>query len=358
MNYHAKIERYESEGRERLLDENDAETRDIKEKSQRVEAQKEGVAREIHSIKDEIAQQEVRQRELNDNIKLMETENQITSLDESIKQLRGQLSQFGDYQEVVRKRGDLQARVDELRKDKALFEGRLKGFEDEVKRCQRELRSSMYSEAETKHQKKMIEVKTTELANQDLDKYYKALDRAIMRYHGLKLEEINKIIKEYWVKTYKGNDIDTIEVQAEEEEESGASKSRRNFNYRVAMVKGSVTLDMRGRCSAGQKVLASLIIRLALAETFCLNCGILALDEPTTNLDERNIESLANGLKDIIQLRQHQRNFQLIVITHDEEFVRALGRSDFVDYYFRVYKDEDGNSKIHRQQTGGEDEEE
>jgi hypothetical protein len=48
---------------------------------------------------------------------------------------------------------------------------------------------------------------------------------------------------------------------------------------------GGVELDMRGRCSAGQKVLACLVIRLALAETFCLNCGILALDEPTTNLD-------------------------------------------------------------------------
>jgi DNA repair protein RAD50 len=59
------------------------------------------------------------------------------------------------------------------------------------------------------------------------------------------------------------------------------------------MLKDNVALDMRGRCSAGQKVLASLIIRLALAETFCLNCGILTLDEPTTNLDEENIESLA-----------------------------------------------------------------
>lgn len=51
------------------------------------------------------------------------------------------------------------------------------------------------------------------------------------------------------------------------------------------MYSGSAELEMRGRCSAGQKVLACLIIRLALAETFCLNCGILALDEPTTNLD-------------------------------------------------------------------------
>jgi DNA repair protein RAD50 len=54
---------------------------------------------------------------------------------------------------------------------------------------------------------------------------------------------------------------------------------------RVVMYSGGAELEMRGRCSAGQKVLACLIIRLALAETFCLNCGILALDEPTTNLD-------------------------------------------------------------------------
>ena len=39
------------------------------------------------------------------------------------------------------------------------------------------------------------------------------------------------------------------------------------------MRKGDTELDMRGRCSAGQKVLASLVLRLALAETFGLNCG-------------------------------------------------------------------------------------
>lgn len=70
----------------------------------------------------------------------------------------------------------------------------------------------------------------------------------------------------------------------------------------VAMVKGTTELDMRGRCSAGQKVLASIIIRLALAETFCLTSGLLALDEPTTNLDRDNVEGLAQALTDIIKL--------------------------------------------------------
>ena len=67
------------------------------------------------------------------------------------------------------------------------------------------------------------------------------------------------------------------------------------------MVKGNTELDMRGRCSAGQKVLASIIIRLALAETFCLTSGLLALDEPTTNLDRDNVEGLAHALIDIIK---------------------------------------------------------
>ena len=62
------------------------------------------------------------------------------------------------------------------------------------------------------------------------------------------------------------------------------------------MIKRGVELDMRGRCSAGQKVLASIIIRIALAEAFSSKCGIIALDEPTTNLDEANISALAETL--------------------------------------------------------------
>lgn len=154
-----------------------------------------------------------------------------------------------------------------------------------------------------------------------------------MKFHSMKMEEINKTIKELWMKTYKGGgthsmcvsrigcilftDIDTIEIRSDDElEEPGTIRTRRIYHYRVStstgalvcveplqvvMVKGGMALDMRGRCSAGQKVLASIIIRLALAETFCLNCGLLALDEPTTNLDSDNISGLAEALADILR---------------------------------------------------------
>lgn len=92
-----------------------------------------------------------------------------------------------------------------------------------------------------------------------------------------------------WQQTYRGADIDYIHIIADAE--------ARSYNYRVVMNSNGVDLDMRGRCSAGQKVLACLIIRLALADIFCDNCGILALDEPTTNLDAANSRSLAEALR-------------------------------------------------------------
>jgi DNA repair exonuclease SbcCD ATPase subunit len=74
------------------------------------------------------------------------------------------------------------------------------------------------------------------------------------------------------------SDIDGIRIVSDSDEVT-ASTTRKSYNYRVVMIKNDVELDMRGRCSAGQKVLASIIIRLALAESFGQGCGVLALDE-------------------------------------------------------------------------------
>ncbi|XP_021712392.1 DNA repair protein RAD50-like [Aedes aegypti] len=98
--------------------------------------------------------------------------------------------------------------------------------------------------------------------------------------------------------------------------------------------------------SAGQKVLASLIIRMALAETFSNNCGVMALDEPTTNLDRENIASLCESLRRIVTERENG-NFLLVIITHDEDFVTKLEK---FDTYYRVSRDHDGKSIIKEEQ--------
>ena len=124
-----------------------------------------------------------------------------------------------------------------------------------------------------------------------------------MFYHHEKMKEINKTLAEFWRMTYKGNDIETIEIKSDTERMAGSRI--KSYNYRIVLkTNDGAEIDMKGRCSAGQKVLSSILIRMTLAETFCSNCGIFALDEPTTNLDAENIEGLANALIDIIESRK------------------------------------------------------
>ena len=172
-----------------------------------------------------------------------------------------------------------------------------------------------------------------------------------MQYHHCKMKEINRQLSDFWKMTYKGNDIEAIEIKSDQEKDvkSAASARLRSYNYRIVLKTYDDTeLDMRGRCSAGQRVLSSIIIRLSLAETFCQNCGILALDEPTTNLDAENIEGLAQALIEIIESRKKQDSFQLVIITHDEQFVQLLG-SAYTEYIWKVSKDQNSYSRIKKQ---------
>lgn len=239
--------------------------------------------------------------------------------------------------------------VRQLRDDRAKLVGEGNQVRIQVDEISRKLAAPTYLQVEERHRQALIQSEACSLVVKDIARYYQALDRALMNYHVGKMDEINGVIRDLWEKVYRGSDIDFIAIRSDTEDENAqCDTTRRSYNYRVVMVKSEVELEMRGRCSAGQKVLASLIIRLALSESFCINCGILALDEPTTNLDRSNIGGLAEALAELIEARRNQRNFQLVVITHDEAFVRMLGRLHASEHFYRVAKDDLGHSTITR----------
>eukprot|EP00939_MAST-03C_sp_MAST-3C-sp1_P000819 g819.t1 len=197
--------------------------------------------------------------------------------------------------------------------------GRVKQLREQEREHDVELQK--YKDIEEKHRRKKIDVHTAQMVVDDLGKYHTALDQALMEYHDNAIRKINVIIAQLWSLTYKGGDIEKIEIH------STTSGRGKTFTYKIVMLKGDMPIEMKGRCSAGQKVLASLVIRLALADVFGANCGVLTLDEPTTNLDEPNKRGLAEALSKIIEERRQQTNFQLVVITHDKTFVELLGES-------------------------------
>uniref|UniRef100_A0A8D2ZSR1 RAD50 homolog, double strand break repair protein n=1 Tax=Scophthalmus maximus TaxID=52904 RepID=A0A8D2ZSR1_SCOMX len=339
------ITKYVDEGKDEYKEQKETELQETNTQLHDAEKQKEKINREMGNIRQDIDTQKVQERWLQDNLTLRK---RVEELKEVVSKHKALMKDMGNMQvlQLRQERREAERRLEDLKKNRSIALGRQKGFEEEILDYRKELREDQYDKADERYKNKMIIMRTTELVIKDLDLYYKALDQTIMKFHSMKMDEINKIIRDLWRSTYRGQDIEYVEIRSDVDENSSAAVKRRVYNYRVVMVKGDTALDMRGRCSAGQKVLASLIIRLALAETFCLNCGILALDEPTTNLDRENIESLAHALVEIIKSRSRQRNFQLLIITHDEDFVELLGRSSYIEHFYRIRKNQDQNSEI------------
>lgn len=75
----------------------------------------------------------------------------------------------------------------------------------------------------------------------------------------------HRLIDRALPQVYSGTDIDSIQIVSESD--ASNTGTRKSYNYRLVMRKGDQSLDMRGRCSAGQKVLASILVRLALADS-------------------------------------------------------------------------------------------
>ncbi|KAG8008563.1 DNA repair protein RAD50 [Nibea albiflora] len=340
-----EITKYVDDGKDEYKEQKESELQETNTQLHEAERNKEKITKEMGNIRQDIDTQKVQERWLQDNLTLRK---RVEELKEVVAKREALMKDMGNMQvlQLRQERREAERKLEDLKKNRSIAVGRQKGFEEEILHYTKELREDQYDKADERYKDKMITMKTTELVIKDLDLYYKALDQTIMKFHSMKMSEINKIIRDLWRSTYRGQDIEYVEIRSDVDENSSAGVRRRVYNYRVVMVKGDTALDMRGRCSAGQKVLASLIIRLALAETFCLNCGILALDEPTTNLDRDNIESLAHALVEIIKSRSRQRNFQLLIITHDEDFVELLGRSSYIEHFYRIRKNQDQNSEI------------
>ncbi|KAI4814406.1 hypothetical protein KUCAC02_003602 [Chaenocephalus aceratus] len=344
-NLEKDIKKYVEDRKHEYKEQKESELQETNTQLHEAEKNKDKINKEMGNIRQDIDTQKVQERWLQDNLTLRK---RVEELKEVVARREVLLKDMGNMQvqQLRQERRDADRKLEELKKNRSIAMGRQKGFEEEILHYRKELREDQYNKADERYKNKMITMRTTELVIKDLDLYYKALDQTIMKFHSMKMDEINKIIRDLWRSTYRGQDIEYVEIRSDVDENSSAGVRRRVYNYRVVMVKGDTALDMRGRCSAGQKVLASLIIRLALAETFCLNCGILALDEPTTNLDRDNIESLAHALVEIIKSRSRQRNFQLLIITHDEDFVELLGRSSYIEHFYRIRKNQDQNSEI------------
>lgn len=351
-NYVSRINALQSQ----LSDENpDQAAEEMKQSLSNIEEKKASLEHRLSNLKVEL-EENIREHQetlsfsaqVEDILRFKHHDNELQKIEEEMKGLGVDMSIFESESNIQSRLASLQEQRAKKQSEADISAGSFAAIEENSRKAKELLRSPMYTDISERYISQLTEVQTVELATSDLEKYYRALEKALLEFHSSKMDDINKTIKELWQKTYRGVDIDYIQIKADSE----GTTSRSSYNYRVVMYVGGAELDMRGRCSAGQKVLSCLIVRLALAENFCLNCGVLALDEPTTNLDAENSASLAEALKSLMVARKDFESFQLIVITHDEEFARRLGSREYIEHLWRITKDENQHSRINREPIG------
>jgi DNA repair protein RAD50 len=217
-----------------------------------------------------LSNEESYSRNLNDNLQYRTRLADVQKLAQQIKDFRARLNDTVNFEDCQLKLQQLDRRRSEQQSKKDVYSGSIATNEQRCADLERDLKSDKFKDIDQKYRKKNIEFETTSMANKDLDKFYKALDKALMEFHSMKMQEINAVLSDLWRLTYKGTDIDEVVIKSDINDDGGdvAATGRKQYNYRVVMRSGDSELDMRGRCSAGQKVLASILIRLALAETF------------------------------------------------------------------------------------------
>ncbi|XP_052866880.1 DNA repair protein RAD50 [Anopheles cruzii] len=300
----------------------------------------------IETIKQDITDQHVRERNLIDNRDLKRLIRESADLVAELDALKKNMGEM-ELSSVQKERTRLIDLRDGLQAKRSEVNGQVRELQLQIKGLREVLEQSKFKNAIRNFRKTFCEAAVLGKMVSDIKKHRDAVERALREYHTEKMVEINRNIFSLWRDIYRGNDIDYIRIKTEDDPNAPErSDKRRLYSYGVVQAKNDVEIEMRGRCSAGQRVLASLIIRLALSETFSANCGVMALDEPTTNLDRDNIESLCDSLRRIVAERAHS-NFLLVVITHDEEFVTKLEK---FETYYRISRNNDGKSIITEEQ--------
>ncbi|MDE1832961.1 MAG: SMC family ATPase [Candidatus Micrarchaeota archaeon] len=153
--------------------------------------------------------------------------------------------------------------------------------------------------------KDRIEHRRGKISN--LNKFKGALVDTEAQLRNRLVSSINTIMQNLWQVLYPYNDYSAVRLNAKKDDytlEANAINSRASTSEWV---------DVISIASGGEKSIASLTMRVALAMVIVPNLKWLILDEPTHNIDEQGIgkfiDVLGESLPSIVE--------QIFIITHD-----------------------------------------
>lgn len=292
-------------------------------------------------LSDDLGRSLERDEEYRKNSQLRSVLKQVHDLSAKLTDISHCTLSHEQLEDVKNKLDNLERESLDLRDRRSTIAGSKQRMAREINKAEYEL--DCYSKTSSNYATILGKVVCNKIVMSDLEKLKECFSTSIISFHDQMIIKINEVLKARWRQIYRGSDIDLIELV---DEEVVKGKDKKVVNYFIAMRKKGVRMKMREKSSAGQKALASIILRMVLAELFVKDFAFIALDEPTSNLDAANVLSLARAIASYVKRRMTKGlNIQWIIITHDEHFLRALD-AECSPFFYRIQLDNEGYSTI------------
>lgn len=150
-----------------------------------------------------------------------------------------------------------------------------------------------------------VENRRTQISN--MNKFRSALIETETQLRNSLVTSINALMQNIWGEIYPYADYSSIRLDAQKDDYLLEACTSMDENGKRDWI------EIEGIASGGEKSIACLTMRIALAMVIVPNLRWLILDEPTHNIDENGIakliEVLSNSLPKVVE--------QIFIITHD-----------------------------------------
>ncbi len=264
-----------------------------------------------------IEKKEVHLRELEKEIdaydSLIEKIEEYVKLEDEVNGIKAKLASLLRQHEEISREVD-EAKLTQIEKTIQKIIAKKASLEKELESLEREKREKNVSVEKLNSQLENIKKLKEEI--EKLDKIYsnlKIMEKALKLTQTQLRQEfvtsINLEMNRVWETLYPYGDYVAIRLNVEE------------GDYVLQLQdKAGRWVSVDGFVSGGERSLAVLALRIALALVLAPQLKLLVLDEPTHNLDKKAVEELARALRE----RVSEFLEQVLIITHDEKMEDAI----------------------------------
>ena len=112
--------------------------------------------------------------------------------------------------------------------------GKLSTSVSSLKEIEWELSKNVYDTVEQELADAAIQINLAKDMVLELTEKHDSIEEGLMLYHHEKMQEINRQLANFWKVTYKGGDIESIQIKSDMEKDSKKTTSR-SYNYRVVL---------------------------------------------------------------------------------------------------------------------------